>query len=56
MQPLRHSDAEAVSGHKRTQPRAASCIDLDGRDLGTVFHTVFKQNVLESLEVTKGVL
>lgn len=40
----------------RAQARAASRVGPDGRDLGIVFYTIFKQNVLESLEGTKVVL
>lgn len=44
------------STDKHTWPLASNGPHLDGRDVGIVFCTVFKQNVLESLEVTKVVL
>lgn len=41
--------------YKHARP-LTSRIDVDSRDVRTVFYTVFKQNVLESLEDTKVVL
>lgn len=46
----------ATEGYERTWPLAFSCVYLDSRDFGIVYYTVFKQNVLESLEVTKVLL
>ena len=46
----------ATEGYQHTWPLASSCVYLDSRDFGIVYYTVFKQNVLESLEVTKVLL
>lgn len=46
----------ATEGYQHTWPLASSRVYLDSRDFGIVYYTVFKQNVLESLEVTKVLL